>query len=124
MTTVKLVDVAKTIRSKNAGVNQITFDIIFADADIYRLVKRSGAITQQTIAGLFGIPSERISTFVEFDPASAIKFTITRTCPNGSPGDWDILGCQYYAPLTEFTLEVDLDRSGGEQPIPETSGPS
>ena len=27
----KLVDIAKTIRSKNAGVDKITFDIIFRD---------------------------------------------------------------------------------------------
>ena len=29
MNTVKLVDLAKTIRSKNAGTDRITFDIIF-----------------------------------------------------------------------------------------------
>ena len=32
----KLRDLASTIRSKNAGVNQTTFDIIFPDAASYR----------------------------------------------------------------------------------------
>ena len=107
MATVRLVDIAKTIRSKNAGVNQVTFDIIFPDAGTYERVKRSGAFTRQAMAGLFGVPAERITAFVEFDPANAVKFTILRSCPNGSPGDWDILGCQYYAPLMD--LEVDME---------------
>jgi hypothetical protein len=107
MGTVRLTDIATTIRSKNAGVNQVTFDIIFPDADIYERVRKSGAITRQTMAALFGMPAERILEFVEFDPANAIKFTIRRSLPNGSPGDWDVLGCQYYAPLMDLTLELE-----------------
>jgi len=109
MAPVRLVDIAKTIRSKNAGVNQVTFDIIFADAPTYERVKRSGALTRESMASLFGIPRERISAFVEFDPANAVKFTIVRSLPNGSPGDWDILGCQHYAPLMDLTLEMEPD---------------
>ena len=35
MKTVKLVDLAKTIRSKNAGTDRITFDIIFREKEKY-----------------------------------------------------------------------------------------
>jgi hypothetical protein len=42
--------------------------------------------------------------WVAFDPANAIKFTIYRTRPNGSPGDWDILGCQQYGPLLDIEI--------------------
>lgn len=100
----RLEEIAKTIRSKNAGVNQITFDIIFPDAASYRRVVASGAVTRETVARLYGIEESRISDFVTFDPANAIKFTIYRTRPSGSPGDWDILGCQHYGPLMD--LEV------------------
>jgi hypothetical protein len=100
----KLHELAKTIRSKNAGVNQITFDVIFPDAASYRRVVAGGAITRQSMAALFGLPAERISDFVEFDLANAIKFTIYRVRPSGGPGDWDILGCQHYGPLVD--LEV------------------
>jgi len=95
----RLVDLAKTIRSKNAGVDKITFDVIFTSRNAYEHVKRSGAITRATVAKLFGIPEARISEFVEFDPALAIKFTIRRLRPSGSPGDADIFGAQQYAPL-------------------------
>jgi len=100
----KLYDLASTIRSKNAGVNQVTFDIIFPNAERYERVLRSRVITRDTIATLFGIPHSRISDFVEFAPANAIKFTLYRTRPNGSPGDWDVLGCQQYGPLLEIEI--------------------
>jgi hypothetical protein len=100
----KVGDLAGTVRSKNAGVNQVTFDIIFRNAEDYRRARASGALTREAIARYFGIPDARISDFVEFDPANAIKFTLYRTRPNGSPGDWDVLGCQQYGPL----LDIDI----------------
>ena len=103
----KLVDLAKTIRSKNAGTDRITFDIIFREKDIYEKVKKSGAITKEKVAALYGIPLERITDFVEFDPAYAIKFTIQRLEPSGSAGETDIFGCQQYPPLLD--IEIDMD---------------
>jgi Domain of unknown function (DUF4387) len=100
----KLSDLASTIRSKNAGVNQITYDIIFPNAQSYRRVLASRAITKESIAKLFRIPESRISDFVTFDVANAIKFTLYRLRPSGSPGDWDILGCQQYGPLLELDI--------------------
>ena len=46
----------------------------------------------------------QITDHVEFDPALAIKFTIYRRLPSGSPGDADIFGSQQYGPL----LDIDL----------------
>jgi hypothetical protein len=100
----RLADLATTLRSKNAGVNQVTFDIIFPDRATYRRVVDSGAVTRDTVARRFNIPDERISDFVTFDPANAIKITIYRSRPNGSPGDWDILGCQQYGPLIDIEV--------------------
>lgn len=95
---------AKTIRSKNAGVNKITFDIIFRDPATYDRVKRSGALTRASMAALYRIPAERISDFVEYDPGLAIKFTIYRLTPSGSAGDGDIFGAQQYAPLLDVQI--------------------
>ena len=100
----KLSQIAKTIRSKNAGVDKITFDVIFPDRESYDMVRRSRALTRETIAGLYRIPDSRISDFVEFDPANAIKFTIYRERPSGSPGDADIFGAQQYAPLLDLEI--------------------
>lgn len=99
-----LKDLAKTIRSKNAGVNKITFDIIFRDREPYERVKRAGVLTRETMAALYRIPVERISDFVEYDPGYAIKFTLYRLRPSGSAGDGDIFGAQQYAPLLDVQV--------------------
>ena len=113
MATRKLSQLAKTIRSKNAGVNQITFDIVFSDAETYEKVRRSGALTEQSVCRLYGIEPERISHFVEFDVINAIKFTIYRAKPNGSPGESDILGCQQYGPLMDVEVPWEYEEQHG-----------
>jgi hypothetical protein len=101
-----LVELAKTIRSKNAGVDHITFDIIFPDRESYDLVRRSGALSREAVAALYRIPADRITTFVEYDPGLAIKFTIRRDRPSGSPGERDVFGSQQYPPLFDIPIPV------------------
>ena len=104
MKTQKLSELAKTIRSKNAGVDLITFDVIFSERATYERVKRARVLTRETVLRLYGLPPERLCDFVEFDPGNAIKFTIYRLRPSGSPGDWDMLGCQQYGPLLDIEI--------------------
>lgn len=106
MATKKLSELAKTIRSKNAGTDKITFDIIFREKADYETVKRSRALTRESVRELFGIDGDRITDFVEYDPGYAIKFTILRRQPSGSPGDPDIFGAQQYAPLLDVEVTV------------------
>jgi hypothetical protein len=102
----KLGELATTIRSKNAGVDKITFDIIFRDKETYKDVCNSKVLTRETVAALYSISTERISDFVEFAPGNAIKFTICRLRPSGSPGDSDIFGAQQYAPLLDILVPI------------------
>jgi hypothetical protein len=102
--TVPLTSLAKAIRSKNAGVDKITFDVIFKDRAGYELARKSHVLSRAAIAKLFGIPDSRISDHVEFDPGLAIKFTLYRKFPSGSLGDADIFGSQQYGPL--LSIEV------------------
>lgn len=104
MTSMKLSQLAKTIRSKNAGVDKITFDIIFPDRASYEKVKEAGVLSRQSVAALYGIEENRIADFVWFEPAFAFKFTINRLRPSGSPGDADIFGAQQYAPLLDIAI--------------------
>jgi len=101
----KLSDLAKTIRSKNAGTDKITFDIIFREKATYELVKRSRALTPEIVCAVLNVDPARLTDFVEYDPAYAIKFTILRLRPSGSAGDGDIFGAQQYAPF----LDVEID---------------
>lgn len=106
--TVPLSTLAKTIRGKNAGPDKITFDIIFTRREDYDRVRASGVVSREAVCRLYGIPDSRISDFVEFELALAIKFTIYRERPSGSPGDPDIFGSQQYGPL--LTVAVPVDR--------------
>jgi len=98
--------VAKTIRSKNAGVDKITFDVIVARREDFERVRRSGVLSRAAVCQLYGIPEERLSDYVEFPPALAIKFTMYRQRPSGSVGDPDIFGSQQYGPLLEVPVPV------------------
>ncbi len=97
-------DLASTIRSKNAGVDHITFDLIFRERANFERVRNSGVLSPEKVAKLYGIPRDRVTDFVVFEPANAIKFTIRRARPSGSPGEHDVFGAQQYAPL--FDIEV------------------
>jgi hypothetical protein len=107
MATRPLSEVAKTIRSKNAGVDRITFDVIFADRGDFERVRDSGALSRAAVRRIFNIADSRITDYVEFDPALAIKFTIARSITSGSPGDADIFGSQQYGPLLGVEVPGD-----------------
>jgi hypothetical protein len=100
----KLIDLAKTIRSKNAGVDRITFDVIFSNRENFERVRRSGALSREAVCRVYGIEPKRITDHVEFPPALAIKFTIRRDRPSGSAGDPDIFGSQQYGPLLDVEI--------------------
>ncbi len=102
----RIVELAKIIRSKNAGVDHITFDIVFRDREDYELVKKSKILTPETIARLYSISLDKIVSFVNFDPVFAIKFTIRRDRPSGSPGERDVFGAQQNAPLFDIMVPV------------------
>lgn len=100
----RLRDVASTIRSKNAGVDLITFDILFQDRETYERAKVSPSLQPDAICKLYGIGRERLYSHVAFDPALAIKFTIRRLRPSGSAGESDVFGAQQYGPLLDVEL--------------------
>ena len=106
MSKVFLHELAKTIRSKNAGTDRITFDIIFEKKEDYEHVRDSKVITKESVAKLYNIKENTITDFVLYDPANAIKFTINRNQPSGSPGDSDIFGSQQYAPLLNIEVPI------------------
>ncbi len=100
----KLVDLASTIRSKNAGVDHITFDILFRDRANFERVRDSKVIDKALVSKIYKVDEARITDFVVFEPANAIKFTIRRLRPSGSIPDGDVYGSQQYAPL--FDIEI------------------
>jgi hypothetical protein len=92
-------DLARIIRSKNSGPFEITFDVMFADAERYRRVERSGVLTRELVGRLYGVAHEDIVAFLFFEPALAFKFTLRRGSAQGSINERDTFGAQQHAPL-------------------------
>ena len=108
-----LIDIAKVVRSKNAGPYEITLDVMFDDNAVYQTVKQSGLLSGEIIAKLYNIPVEAIVWCGFFDVALAFKATIPRqrggkgACSGGFL-ESDVHGSQQYVPLMELELSPKL----------------
>jgi hypothetical protein len=98
-----LAELARLIRSKNAGPFQLTFDIMFDDDERYLRVKNSGALSREVVARHYGLAPEQVMFFF-CDNARAIKASIPRPCTQGDLLDSDGHGGQQYAPLMEIEI--------------------
>ena len=101
--TVTLGELAKLIRSKNAGPFTLTFDIMFDTEEVYRRVLRSGVLTKAVFAELYRIPEDEVM-FFEHAAARAIKVSIPRPAIQGSRDDGDMYGGQQHAPLVGLVV--------------------
>jgi hypothetical protein len=99
----QLKDIAQVIRSKNAGPRTTTLDIIFAKADDYERVRRSGAINAEAIGALYQTAPADVHV-IDYPACLAIKVSLPRKLTAGDPGDRDVYGAQQHARL--FGVEV------------------
>lgn len=100
-----LMDIAKVVRSKNAGPFSITLDVLFDSEEMYRLVKEKNFLSRERIAGLYHLAPEDITEVVYFDQARGIKVTYNREISSGTIGDRDVYGAQQHAPLITLPVE-------------------
>lgn len=99
----KLVDIARVVRSKNAGPLTLTLDILFDDEPGFELAAQSPSLTAAAIGTLYGREADEI-TVTRFRPALALKISMPRLIPAGTPGDTDVYGAQQHGPLLEIEL--------------------
>jgi hypothetical protein len=99
----RLIDLAGVLRSKNAGPLEITFDVMFADKDIYERVKNSGVINKELISQEYSVNLDDV-LITEFDIVNSIKITIPRRYASGDIKDTDIYGCQQHSPLANVLI--------------------
>ena len=102
----RLQDMARTIRSKNAGSFIITVEIIFNDPKHYFYIKNNGYISQKVIADAYGLAEDQVLDFCFYDPGLGIKANFKRVIPSGGPNETDVYGCQQYAPLMNIEIPV------------------
>lgn len=101
----KLKDIAKACKSKNAGPFELTLDIMFDSEETFEKVRRTGVITRERIAALYGVAPADV-LFTEYPPALAYKATLPRRIVSGAIGDTDVYGAQQHAPLLDLELPL------------------
>lgn len=99
----KLGEMARLIRSKNAGPFELTFDVMFDDKESFQRVLDSNALSRQLIADLYQVPLEEVKFFV-VPAALAFKASIPRPRFQGDLLDSDGHGGQQYAPLLDIEI--------------------
>lgn len=99
----KLRDLCHTLRSKNAGPFQITFDAIFRSQSDYARARDSGVFTPGNLAQILRFPGQQIRV-VHYEAGKAIKVTVPRRASSGSFNDTDVFGCQQHAPLMDLDI--------------------
>jgi hypothetical protein len=100
---VKLVDIARVIRSKNAGPTTLTLDLLFNDEAGFKLACASKALTPAVIAKMYSQPVDKVEV-LPYPPALAIKIVMPRRIVSGDPGDSDVYGAQQHGPMLGVVL--------------------
>jgi hypothetical protein len=101
-----LSDMAHVIRSKNAGINKISYDLFFNTKQDYTVALQSGCFAPEQIAGTLDIPIERVIGCYRSDACMALKISTHREVLSGSPGDRDLFGAQQHTKLLDMAIPL------------------
>jgi hypothetical protein len=99
----QLHELARLIRSKNAGPFELTLDVMFNDQESYDRVVSSQVISAEKIARLYHVDPGDVRLF-QADVALAIKISLPRPIPSGSLRDTDIFGGQFHSPIVRLEI--------------------
>ncbi len=98
-----LAQLAKVVRSKNAGPTQLTVDIFFHDTAGFDRALACPGLEASAVAARYGLKPQQVRRF-ELPDILAIKLSMPRHRCAGDPGDGDLYGAQQHVPLLEVML--------------------
>ena len=93
----RIYDVARIVRSKNAGPFIVTIDLIFDDRDCWS--KALKELDRETVARAYRVSPGDVLDIIPYEPVLAVKINLKRRIPSGSPGDRDVYGAQQHVPI-------------------------
>jgi len=102
----RLLDMAVVIRSKDAGINRLTFDIIFTSGENYEAALHSNVFTRSSVAKLLNLPVERVVGSYFVDSCNAIKISIDRPNISASLDERDVFGAQQQAEIERMVVPI------------------
>jgi hypothetical protein len=100
----RLLDMAVVIRSKDAGINRLTFDIIFNSGENYEAALHSNVFSRDSIARILNLPPEHVVGTFFVDSCNAIKISIDRPNISASVDERDVFGAQQQANIERLAI--------------------
>src|SRR5699024_8621239 len=91
----QLKEVAKSIRSKNAGPFWMTIDVFSDKKSSYERLKKSNNLTKEVIGKLYGIEPKEIKIFY-VDSLYSIKISFPKVPPQGYKYEKDMHSGQQF----------------------------
>ena len=102
----RLLDMAVVIRSKDAGINRLTFDIIFTSGENYEAALRSNVFSKDNVARILALPADRVVGTFFVDTCNAIKISIDRPNISASVDERDVFGAQQQAAIECLNIPI------------------
>lgn len=99
----QLQDLARVVRSKNAGPCLLTFDLMFATQEDFERARGQLEYLRAEVADRYGRSRNEVRV-LDYAPALAVKITIPRDVVSGDVGDRDVYGAQQHGPLLDIPL--------------------
>jgi hypothetical protein len=113
----RLLEMANIIRSKDAGINKITFDVFFVTPQEYEAALKSNVFHKDNVANVLCIPLDHVIGTYRADDCYAVKVSTNRPSISGNPGERDMFGAQQHSKLLMLDIPVFMEELS---PIQET----
>jgi hypothetical protein len=98
-----IADLAREVRSKNAGPFWVTMELFMRDAAGYATVADPAYLDAPVIARLYGVAADTIQIF-RIPELNVVKISFPRPVVQGSLRDRDIHAGQHHVPLALLPL--------------------
>jgi hypothetical protein len=95
-----LKDIARYIRSKNAGPFWVTIDIFCGDQGAFERIRRAPGLSAGAVGSVFGVRSDDVQVF-EDEALNVVKISFPRVVAQGSRRDTDSHAGQYFVRLLD-----------------------
>ncbi len=102
----RLLDMAVVIRSKDAGINRLTFDIIFTSGENYEAALHSNVFARCNVAKILNLPPERVVGTFFVDSCNAIKISVDRPNISASMDERDVFGAQQQVAIEQMSIPI------------------
>jgi hypothetical protein len=96
----KVVEIARYVRSKNAGPFWTTIEVFCDSKEAYEKIKFSKNMTAKKIAELYHVDETKVKVF-HVDSINVVKFSYPRPMPQGHKYENDMHAGQQYIFLAE-----------------------